>query len=486
MGAFDFIAYLWDAGIIGIISDIRYDHACQKLEHALDNRDWEAALAARRWYINGWGGYHTIGNSLLFATSTLRVEFVNYVLAKEKFYEYNLLEALDLVMGDVLCIEPDHKIKYWDVVKCLIENGAPVDPPITYVPGGYSLVSGSGAGGGPHGSGGGGIHYIQSSGRQYTPMRLAALDGNLEMVKFLLEKGATSEIPALFAIAEYRNHTEVAEYLKQYAQQHGQQMPEKTILWGKLYSHYDLELLTHILDNGGDVNHRDTTTRKSLLSLVIEAAGANHTFAITHKGANINDILFLLKKNPDVNVRDSSGRTPLHTLCNCYIPNSPTIAKILLEKGADINARDKSLQTPLLEACIDSHYSHDSALVRFLVENGADVNAQDEDGNSILHRLVSSSYFNAEIVCHLIEKGADLSVKNKAGVSAGSMLTAKLENGYFGEEDAVFVEQIKLLCQRQMSEKKLNPPSAKDVLAQHKTKQKAQPQTQHSKPPLKH
>ena len=121
----------------------------------------------------------------------------------------------------------------------------------------------------------------------------------------------------------------------------------------------------------------------------------------------------LLKKNPDVNVQDDYGWTPL--LYAVFRSDIGTIEK-LLSHGADLNLQDRDGVTPLIAAILQAPFpfmipylpaterrATDVAL--FLIEKGADLNRADSDGNTPLIYAVNRE--QGSITEALIKKGAD-------------------------------------------------------------------------------
>jgi hypothetical protein len=83
-------------------------------------------------------------------------------------------------------------------------------------------------------------------------------------------------------------------------------------------------------------------------------------------------------RNINVNLKDVTGSTPLHSaVMNGHVE----IARLLLQNGADVNARCNGGSTPL-------HYAHHIDILHLLVENGADLEAQNNDGWRALHSAV--------------------------------------------------------------------------------------------------
>jgi len=110
--------------------------------------------------------------------------------------------------------------------------------------------------------------------------------------------------------------------------------------------------------------------------------------------------------------------------------------KQLLSEGVDINSKDKAGWTPLIAAASAGRKD----VVSYLLENGADVNAQTKGGDTALIMVVWDGYgerlknfleeklgrkaqqdesdTRAEIVCLLLEKGANKEIKNERGRTA--------------------------------------------------------------------
>lgn len=115
----------------------------------------------------------------------------------------------------------------------------------------------------------------------------------------------------------------------------------------------------------------------------------------------------------DVNVRDSSGITPLMLAAKGHRPNEkspeatdhPDVVRLLLANGANVNATADSGFQALFWA---ARYGH-AEVVKVLIESGADVNAKDKDGMTAMkwattNRSVSPAHYDRVI-----------SLLNKAG-----------------------------------------------------------------------
>lgn len=107
-----------------------------------------------------------------------------------------------------------------------------------------------------------------------------------------------------------------------------------------------------------------------------------------------------LHKGTNVNAYDSGGYAPLHYAAR---KGHIDIARLLLRNGGDINIRTRAGKaTPLLRAA----YSGKEDMCRFLVENGADVKALDDDGQSVVHRGLSSG--NSSLVKYFLSIAPEL------------------------------------------------------------------------------
>jgi len=160
-------------------------------------------------------------------------------------------------------------------------------------------------------------------------------DGNLELVRLLVERGAELELPikhgrTALAIAARRNSPSV---------------------------------LLFLLERGAKFEPGpDTPLMEPILCSVVQAywPNAKSLQALLERGANIN-----LAAQPGL-------KTALHHAVTSRVPLST--CQFLLKRGANPNARDADGQTPLhLAAAIARSHRDESELVPLLVQFGADV-----------------------------------------------------------------------------------------------------------------
>ena len=202
-----------------------------------------------------------------------------------------------------------------------------------------------------------------------TPLLIAAAhSGNFEVVKFLVEHGASLS-----------NHKSAAE-------EHSAAAPAPSGL---------------------------PASRKTESSVLAEAADANDT----------ETVRYLIDKGADVDARNKDGDTPL-LLAASY--GNVEIVKLLLAKGADFNAVDAGSMrvkngpialgnfTPLLYAAAYAGYD----TVKILLDAGAKVNAQDVRGMTPLMLAIGTDRPDVGVIRLLLKRGADANVKSKAGETA--------------------------------------------------------------------
>ncbi len=128
----------------------------------------------------------------------------------------------------------------------------------------------------------------------------------------------------------------------------------------------------------------------------------------------------LLAKNVDTNAVGRDGGTENQSILYlATIRNDEALVQKLLEKGANPNLADNAGATPLNEVC---YASGNVNIAKMLIEKGADVKLKEKKGGTALIYIASNNNISAskrqEIVKLLLEKGADKSAKDISGKTA--------------------------------------------------------------------
>jgi len=128
--------------------------------------------------------------------------------------------------------------------------------------------------------------------------------------------------------------------------------------------------------------------------------------AIRDKSSKVSNLL-LADKAIDVNLVNKSGENPL--MIASIEGDLPLVETLVLKNKAQVN---KTGWTPLHYACSTGKLS----VAEFLVANGAKVNALSPSDTTPLMMAVSSG--NELLIKFLLDKGADLALRNHEGYSA--------------------------------------------------------------------
>ncbi|MBU1699925.1 MAG: ankyrin repeat domain-containing protein [Candidatus Eisenbacteria bacterium] len=197
-----------------------------------------------------------------------------------------------------------------------------------------------------------------------TPLGVAALNRHGEMVAFLLERGAD---------VNWRDH--FGGYPLSFAASGG-----------------DSAIVRQILDAGSDLNYL-TPGGITLLH-----------FAASRGLRDLFDLM--IERGIDVSVAANNGATPLHWAA---AGGRVEFAEMLIARGADPSVADTSGNTPLIDACWRGRVE----IAKFFLDKGADANVSDENGWTALHAATNRN--ETEIVKALIAHGANVNAGNQNG-----------------------------------------------------------------------
>jgi len=178
-----------------------------------------------------------------------------------------------------------------------------------------------------------------------TPLHYAALYGNLESVRILLDRGAS---------VNARNKSDATPLI---------------------YAAYNFEKTRLLVAKGADVNVHSSRGMTPL-----KVAASVH--------GNIATLRYLLEKGADLKQIDESGADALQIAA---LKGDAAMVRLLLDKGADARTADKGGYTALLNAFTVV----DPERVRMLLDAGADVNAANTNSGEVKNGPIDLVHLNA-------------------------------------------------------------------------------------------
>ena len=247
-----------------------------------------------------------------------------------------------------------------------------------------------------------------------TALTVAVISGNLEIVDYLINKGASLRTEnlwdsrSLLSVAAAQGFlAEVRYFLEKGFPVNGRDDSGLTAI------HYSLRstitsryILEYLVDHGGDPTIKNNLGISPLMDACLHGLP-------WHAG-------YLIGKGTAVNDSDLNKETPLHYACRGIpaesLPESEkrplATIKLLIEKGARVNVQDIRGRTPLMDAARNAG----PQAVEVLLDRGAQIDGQDLAGMSAL--MHAADWNQTAVIKILAERGADLNLKNAKGETA--------------------------------------------------------------------
>lgn len=274
----------------------------------------------------------------------------------------------------------------------------------------------------------------------------SASEGNLDMVKFLVESGADVNVKnydntSALAIAVDAKKDDIAEYLISTGKI-SQDSFSLSFFAAVLSGDDAIKKMEYLMQKGGDITHDPSsslfyalkTNRMDIVDFMISkgvdvnARGANGVTALMGAAGrkDLDQVKYLIGKGARINAITNKRQTVL-----MFASGSYEVTKYLLEQGADASITDDIYLTPLFYA-VDKLNIQAADL---FLKAGNPPDKKSINGSSAL--LSAAQNNNLDMVKFLVEHGATVYVKNANGLYPYRITNNKEVGEYLKAQDVI-------------------------------------------------
>lgn len=302
------------------------------------------------------------------------------------------------------------------------------------------------------------VNKLTHDGRTY--IFWAAYKGNIDLVNFLLENGAKTDLTddkgstvIHFAAGAGQTNTKVYDLIiKKDPSIINKTNPKgANALLLAAPSDTDLQLTKYFQSKGIAINSVDKegngifnyvakTGNIELMNALLKQGikGTDQAFLFAASGTRgksngIEVFKYLENMGLNPNVSNKDGESPLHILA--LRSKDAAIINYLLEKGLEVSTQDVNGNNALMNAASRNSL----AMVKLLSNHIKEVNAKNKKGQSALTLAVNRN--SADVVNYLINKGYDTSIAD----DKGNNLVYYLLNSYSTRNKEQFNKKLELL-----------------------------------------
>ncbi len=281
---------------------------------------------------------------------------------------------------------------------------------------------------------GNGVNKLTHDGRTY--IFWAANKNNLEIMKYLVSKGAKTDITDShgysllnFAATTGQKNKDIYDFIfSKNADIKNEKNHNGANALLLIAPHLnDFSLAEYLISKGASINDKDNEGNglfeyaakggnieflKTLLKVGVNKGENTMIFAsqgLRRKKNSLKTYKFLESVGVNPNSIDKKGRNPLHSIS--YNNKDKKIYEYFINKGVNVNQQDNSGNTPFMNAASRNKLE----IVTYLSNYTNDINLKDKKGSTALNKAVSRN--NVEVIAYLLNKGADINTIDNEGNS---------------------------------------------------------------------